>query len=101
MDLPSGPIDFSSMEQLLNDPNIKEMAEQISKNPAFEQMTQALQNAMQAPTDGAPAAGQPPLDPSQYAKAMSSILENSDFMKMAEDLGRRIMEVRWSWVGTT
>lgn len=92
-DLPTGPFDFSSMEQLLNDPNIKEMAEQISKNPAFEQMTQALQNAMQAP-EGAATAGQPPLDPAQYAKAMSSILENQDFMKMAENLGRRIMEVR-------
>lgn len=90
--LGNGPFDFSSMSQLLSDPSIKEMAEQIAQNPAFAQMTQALQNVM-SPSGEPAAAAANTLDPADYAKAMSSILENQDFMKMAENLGRRIMEV--------
>lgn len=89
--LGNGPFDFSSMSQLLNDPSIKEMAEQIAQNPAFAQMTQALQSAMGPLEEGAPPATNS-MDPAEYAKAMSGILENQDFMKMAETLGRRIME---------
>jgi hypothetical protein len=89
----NGPFDFSSMSQLLNDPAIKEMAEKIAQNPAFTQMTQALQGAIQTPGEGS-REGPPQLDPAHYAKAMSDILENQDFMKMAETLGRRIIEVR-------
>jgi hypothetical protein len=89
-----GPFDFSAMSELLSDPSVKEMAEKIAQDPAFARMTEALQASLApGPADGSSSI--PPLDPAQYQQAMSSILENSDFMKMAEGLGRKIMEVGW------
>jgi hypothetical protein len=89
-----GPFDFSAMSELLSDPSVKEMAEKIAQDPAFAKMTEALQASLApGPADGS--ASIPSLDPAQYQQAMSSILENSDFMKMAEGLGRKIMEVGW------
>lgn len=79
----------------MQDPNIKNMAEQIAQDPAFAQMSAALQASM-ANGGNAPAqaAGQPPIDPEQYAQAMTSVLSNPGFMEMAEKLGQQIMTVR-------
>jgi hypothetical protein len=90
------------------DPSIKQMAEQIAQDPAFAQMTAALQASMGgapgAPGEGAgardaaaaearQAADGPQIDPEQYASAMSSVLQNQQFMEMAEKLGQSIMLV--------
>lgn len=69
------------------------MAEQIASNPAFAQMSAALQASMGGGQEGAPAEGPPALDPDQYAQAMSSVLGNPEFMQMAEKLGQEIMGV--------
>lgn len=70
------------------------MAEQIAQDPAFAQMSAALQASM---VNGGGEAGQsasaPPIDPEQYAQAMSSVLQNPQFMEMAEKLGQQIMTV--------
>ena len=78
---------------LVQDPNIKSMAEQIAQNPAFVQMSQALQASMADGQQGPAEGGGPPLDPQQYAQAMSSVLGNPEFMQMAEQLGQQIMSV--------
>ena len=81
----------------LQDPNIKNMAEQIAQDPAFAQMSAALQASM---VNGGAEPGRsgsvPPIDPDQYANAMSSVLQNPQFMEMAEKLGQQIMTVRSS-----
>ncbi|KAK9909352.1 hypothetical protein WJX75_000913 [Coccomyxa subellipsoidea] len=98
--------DLSALQNVLNDPSIKQMAEQIAQDPAFAQMTAALQASMGgapgAPGEGAgardaaaaearQAADGPQIDPEQYASAMSSVLQNQQFMEMAEKLGQSIM----------
>ncbi len=92
---------------MLQDPSIKQMAEQIANDPAFAQMQQALQasvtggaapgEAAGAGTSRAAEAGSAPeipgIDPEQYASAMSKVLQNQNFMEMAEKLGQQIMTV--------
>ena len=71
------------------------MAEQIAQDPAFAQMSAALQASM---ANGGAEPGRsgatPPIDPDQYAQAMSGVLQNPQFMQMAEKLGQQIMSVR-------
>ena len=76
------------------------MAENIARDPAFAQMTAALQQSM--PPGGAGMPGAAPgaagpaaaaFDPSQYMEAMSGVLQNPAFMNMAEQLGSKIMQV--------
>eukprot|EP00897_Mesotaenium_endlicherianum_P001498 jgi/Mesen1/1376/ME000013S00858 len=81
------PFDFSHMSGLLNDPNIKEMAEQIAKDPSFAQMTQRLQQSVQPGEDGAPR-----LDQTQYLNAMQEVMGNPQFMQIAERLGSALMQ---------
>lgn len=84
----ANPFDFSAMSGLLNDPSIKEMAEQIAKDPAFNQMAQQLQRSVQsAGTDG-----RPQLDTNQYINAMQQVMQNPQFMTMAERLGNALMQ---------
>ncbi|BDA42477.1 probable Ankyrin-3 at C-terminar half [Coccomyxa sp. Obi] len=97
--------DLSALQNILNDPSIKQMAEQIANDPAFAQMQQALQasvtggaapgEAAGAGTSRAAEAGSAPeipgIDPEQYASAMSKVLQNQNFMEMAEKLGQQIM----------
>lgn len=102
----------------LQDPSIKQMAEQIAQDPSFAQMAQAMQGnmaammggaappAVPASTRGAAAeepttpgmpAGMPGMpggmDPSAYANMMSDVLQNPQFVEMAEKLGQQIMQV--------
>ncbi|CAK9857374.1 unnamed protein product [Sphagnum jensenii] len=82
------PFDFSAMTGLLNDPSIKEMAEQIAKDPAFNQMAQQLQRSVQTVGDE----GVPQLDTNQYINAMQQVMQNPQFMTMAERLGNALMQ---------
>ena len=82
------------------------MAEQIAQDPAFAQMTAALQASMAggegaaeevaAERDVGPSGGAqgPPMDAEKYAAALSNVLQNQNFMEMAEKLGQQIMSVR-------
>lgn len=93
------------------------MAEQIAQDPSFAQMAQAMQANMgammggaappEAPTSTRSAAaeepampggmpgmpGMPGMDPSAYANMMSGVLQNPQFVEMAEKLGQQIMQV--------
>ena len=93
------------------------MAEQIAQDPSFAQMAQAMQANMGAMMGGAapPAAptsnrsaaaeepampggmpgmpGMPNMDPGAYANMMSGVLQNPQFVEMAEKLGQQIMQV--------
>ena len=88
------------------------MAEQIAQDPNFAQMAQAMQANMGAMMGGAPPeaptrgqaaipgmpGGMPgmpgiPGDPSAYANMMSGVLQNPQFVEMAEKLGQQIMQV--------
>eukprot|EP00850_Spirogloea_muscicola_P001779 SM000006S19544 [mRNA] locus=s6:1380678:1383442:+ [translate_table: standard] len=80
------PLDFSAMSGLMNDPSIKEMAEQIAKDPTFTQMAQSLQNSVK--TDG----GVPHIDPQAYVQTMQQVMANPQFMQMAERLGSSLMQ---------
>ncbi|CAL9199790.1 unnamed protein product [Musa hybrid cultivar] len=85
---PANPFDFSSMQNLLNDPTIKEMAEQIAKDPVFSQMAEQLQKSVHSVGQE----GVPPLDPQQYISTMQQVMQNPQFMNMAERLGNAIMQ---------
>ncbi|CAM6020114.1 unnamed protein product [Sphagnum balticum] len=82
------PFDFSAMAGLLNDPSIKEMAEQIAKDPAFNQMAQQLQRSVQNVGND----DVPQLDTNQYINAMQQVMQNPQFMTMAERLGNALMQ---------
>jgi hypothetical protein len=79
------PFDFSAMSGLLNDPSINELSEQIAKGPSFTKMAEMLQQTFQ----GAPAAeeGIPQFDSQQYYSTMQNVMQNPQFMTMAERLG--------------
>lgn len=109
---------------LTQDPAIKEMAEKIAQDPSFAQMAQAMQASMgggggvpapatpgrsstsAAEPNGVPnmaglpgmAGAMPGMDPAAYANMMSGVLQNPEFVNMAEKLGQQIMQVTTSVV---
>nr|XP_025888949.1 ankyrin repeat domain-containing protein 2B-like [Solanum lycopersicum] len=83
------PFDFSAMTGLLNDPSIKELAEQIAKYPSFNQMTEQLQQTFQG---AAEEDNIPNFDSQQYYSAMQHVMQNPQFMSMAEQLGSALMQ---------
>ncbi|TKY49875.1 Ankyrin repeat domain-containing protein 2 [Spatholobus suberectus] len=85
---PGNPFDFSAMSGLLNDPSIKELAEQIAKDPSFNQMAEQLQKTFQ----GAPQDSIPNFDNQQYFATMQQVMQNPNFMTMAERLGNALMQ---------
>ncbi|EYU35446.1 hypothetical protein MIMGU_mgv1a0083452mg, partial [Erythranthe guttata] len=83
------PFDFSAMTGLLNDPSIKELAEQIAKDPSFNQMAEQLQKTFQ----GGPVEDSiPNFDTQQYYSTMQQVMQNPQFMTMAERLGNALMQ---------
>jgi hypothetical protein len=52
-----GAFDFSALQNALNDPSIKQMAEQIANDPSFMGLTQQLQESMATMMGGAEGAG--------------------------------------------
>uniref|UniRef100_A0A5B6ZLC9 Putative ankyrin repeat domain-containing protein 2 isoform X1 n=1 Tax=Davidia involucrata TaxID=16924 RepID=A0A5B6ZLC9_DAVIN len=86
---PANPFDFSAMSGLLNDPSIKELAEQIAKDPSFNQMAEQLQKTFH----GAAAEEDiPQFDTQQYYSTMQQVMQNPQFMTMAERLGNALMQ---------
>ncbi len=86
---PANPFDFSSMAGLLQDPSVKELAEQIAKDPSFTQMAEQLQKTFH----GAEAEeGIPSFDTQQYYSTMQQVMQNPQFMTMAERLGNALMQ---------
>ncbi|CAK9160287.1 unnamed protein product [Ilex paraguariensis] len=84
----ANPFDFSAMAGLLNDPSIKELAEQIAKDPSFNQMAEQLQKTFH----GASAEEAiPQFDTQQYYSTMQQVMQNPQFMTMAERLGNALM----------
>ena len=98
------------------------MAEKIAEDPNFAQMAQAMQANMGGMMGGSPGApapatpgrgantaestgvpdmpgmpgmagGMPGMDPAAYANMMSGVLQNPQFVEMAEKLGQQIMQV--------
>uniref|UniRef100_A0ACD5WD43 Uncharacterized protein n=1 Tax=Avena sativa TaxID=4498 RepID=A0ACD5WD43_AVESA len=97
---PGSPFDFSTMMNLLNDPSIKEMAEQIAKDPSFSEMAEQLQRTV-APSPAASSASSAPrspqelaaaLDPQKYVATMQQLMQNPQFVQMAERLGSALMQ---------
>ncbi|KAK4794691.1 hypothetical protein SAY86_012685 [Trapa natans] len=86
----ANPFDFSAMSNLLNDPSIKELAEQIAKDPSFNKMAEQLQKNFQG---SAGESAVPQLDAQQYYAAVQQVMQNPQFMSIAERLGNALMEV--------
>ncbi|XP_052191969.1 ankyrin repeat domain-containing protein 2B isoform X1 [Diospyros lotus] len=87
--LAANPFDFSAMTGLLNDPSIKELAEQIAKDPSFNQMAEQLQKTFHG---AAAEDGIPQFDTQQYYSTMQQVMQNPQFMTMAERLGNALMQ---------
>ncbi|KAK4745041.1 hypothetical protein SAY87_011353 [Trapa incisa] len=85
----ANPFDFSAMSNLLNDPSIKELAEQIAKDPSFNKMAEQLQKNFQG---SAGESAVPQLDAQQYYAAVQQVMQNPQFMSIAERLGNALME---------
>ncbi|MCO5573299.1 hypothetical protein L7F22_027068 [Adiantum nelumboides] len=84
----SASFDFSSMSSLLNDPTIRILVEQISSDPAFNSMAKQLQSSIKK--SGKENLSQ--LDTQEYFDAMEIIMQNSQFMQMAERLGMALIQ---------
>eukprot|EP00252_Welwitschia_mirabilis_P023232 TRINITY_DN652_c0_g1_i1.p1 TRINITY_DN652_c0_g1~~TRINITY_DN652_c0_g1_i1.p1 ORF type:complete len:338 (+),score=97.24 TRINITY_DN652_c0_g1_i1:215-1228(+) len=84
----SNPFDLSALSNIFNDPSIKEMAEHVARDPAFTRMAEKLQHTMQSPSSQ----GGAQLDAEQYFSAMQQVMQNPQFMTMAEKLGNTLMQ---------
>lgn len=78
------------------DPSIKEMAEQIAKDPAFTEMAEQLQKTVVSPRQQQQQQQarqqQQQLDPQKYVATMQQLMQNPQFVAMAERLGSALMQ---------
>jgi hypothetical protein len=72
------------------------MAEQIAKDPAFTEMAEQLQKTVVSPRQRqqqqAAAASAAQLDPQKYVATMQQLMQNPQFVAMAERLGSALMQ---------
>ncbi|MFS7960720.1 putative Endonuclease/exonuclease/phosphatase superfamily [Helianthus anomalus] len=73
--------------QVYLDPSIKELAEQIAKDPSFNQMAEQLQYTFHGANEGIPQ-----FDTQQFYSTMEQVMQNPQFMNMAERLGSAVMQ---------
>ncbi|KAJ0548864.1 hypothetical protein HanIR_Chr08g0388661 [Helianthus annuus] len=74
---PGNPFDFSYMAGLLN---------QIAKDPSFNQMAEQLHHTFHGANEGIPQ-----FDTQQFYSTMEQVMQNPQFMNMAERLGSAMM----------
>ena len=79
---------FFFLSCCLQDPSVKELAEQIAKDPSFTQMAEQLQKTFHGGEGGIPQ-----FDTQQYYSTMQQVMQNPQFMSMAERLGTALMQV--------
>ncbi|AES73973.1 hypothetical protein MTR_3g113040 [Medicago truncatula] len=82
---PAKHLDFSA---LLNDPNIKELAEHVEKYPSFNQIAEQLQETLH----GATRDRLPKSNDRKYVSTMQKIINNLDLWKMFERLSDVLMQ---------
>mmetsp|Transcript_6242 Transcript_6242/g.38785 ORF Transcript_6242/g.38785 Transcript_6242/m.38785 type:complete len:316 (+) Transcript_6242:384-1331(+) len=73
---------------IAQDPEIREMAEQLANDPSFQAMAGQLQKQQQSGQEGA----MPNIDPEAYTSAMQNLMNNPQFMQVAEKLGSEMMQ---------
>lgn len=64
---------------------MQNMMSQMAQDPSFQQMAQSLQQSLQGEGSQNP-------DPSKYMQAMQEMMQNSEFMQMAEKIGNQMMQ---------
>ncbi|KAH7439610.1 hypothetical protein KP509_04G068500 [Ceratopteris richardii] len=84
----SGFFDFSTISSLLNDPSLRGLVEQISNDPAFGSMAKQLQSSSKQSGKGDLSES----DTDEYFDAMKIIMQNPEFMKIAEKLGTSLIQ---------
>ncbi|CAA6668064.1 unnamed protein product [Spirodela intermedia] len=76
------------MNSQARDPSIKQMAEKIAQDPSFTLMAEQLQRSIQIGSEDVV----PTMDPQQYISTMQQLMQNPQFMNMAEQLGNVLMQ---------
>lgn len=85
----SGYFSFSKMSSLLEDPAVRLLVEQISNDPVFSSMTKQLQGSVHHKSDKESFCQ---LDKDEYFDAMKVIMQNPQFVSMAEKLGNALIQ---------